>query len=70
MEKPISVKRDELKHKLLDIINNETLPAILMLDIFSQAYDGLVQLAEYQEKKEKAEWNAYIESSEVTITNE
>ena len=60
MEKPIAVKRKELKEKLIDLANNETLPAILMADIFAQVAEAVAQMAEYQEKKELAEWNAYI----------
>lgn len=61
MEKPISVKRKELKEKLIDLANNETLPAILMVDIFSQVTEAVCRMAEYQEKKETAEWNKFLE---------
>lgn len=63
-DKPISVKREELKSKLLYIVNSETLPAILMVDIFSKVTEAVSQLAEYQAKKEIAEWNSHVESIE------
>ncbi len=64
MEKPISVKRKELKEKLIDLANNETLPAILMTDIFAQVAEAVARMAEYQEKKEMAEWNSYLEKGD------
>jgi hypothetical protein len=64
MEKPVSVKRKELTEKLLNIANNEDLPAILMVDIFNQVAMAVAQMAEYQEKKEMAEWNSYLERAE------
>lgn len=64
MEKPIAVKRKELKEKLIDLANNETLPAILMTDIFAQVAEAVAHMAEYQEKKEMAEWNAFLERAE------
>lgn len=60
MEKPVSIKRKELSQKLLDIANNEDLPAILMVDIFAQVTDAVSRMAEFQSKKEEAEWNAYL----------
>ena len=64
MEKPISIKRRELAKKLLDIANSEDIPAIMMVDIFSQVTDAVSKMAEYQSRKEEAEWNNYLNSIE------
>lgn len=64
MEKPISIKRRELAKKLLDIANLEDIPAIMMVDIFSQVTDAVSKMAEYQSRKEEAEWNNYLNSIE------
>lgn len=63
MDKPISVKRKELSEKLIAIANSETLPAILMVDIFQQVTDAVSRMAEYQSKKEEAEYNAWLSSA-------
>ena len=62
MEKPVSVKRKELSEKLIAIANSETLPAILMVDIFQQVTDAVSRMAEFQSKKEEAEYNAWLNS--------
>lgn len=65
MEKPVSIKRKELSQKLLDIANNEDLPAILMVDIFAQVADAVSRMAEFQSKKEEAEYNEWLQSEHV-----
>lgn len=62
MDKPISIKRKELSEKLIAIANSETLPAILMVDIFQQVTEAVSRMAEYQSKKEEAEYNAWLNS--------
>lgn len=64
MEKPISIKRKELAEKLLDIANNEDIPAILMVDIFNQVAMAVSQMAEYQSAKEEEEWYKQTQQSE------
>lgn len=61
MEKPIAIKRKELKEALINIANNCELPAILMVDIFAHVTEAVSNMAEYQEKKETAEWNKFLE---------
>ena len=64
MEKPVSIKRKELAEKLLNIANNEDLPAILMVDIFNQVAAAVSQMAEYQSAKEEEEWHKQMQQSE------
>ena len=56
MNKPITIKRDELRSSLVTIINHTDLPAVLMIDILDDLRETLKNLQYQQEDAERKEW--------------
>jgi hypothetical protein len=69
MEKPVSIKVQELKEELVDLINDSGLPAFIVEPIVKDIYEQIIQAKNQEYTKDKENYENSLKEEKKDAKN-